>query len=180
MPFKTVHGWSFFCEGEASAGGFGVLQAALAGDPDYPKIAKKTPSIREVKEVREVRDDRPACFVILLSKKVNVGSPDVMRWSRYGYRPKKASGCCQPGADLRRSLGRPTTRMGKPTDRGKTPPHTRFTLPAHGQGVASDLWSALSLHWLCRGQGVVRLRRSRHVPRGQPASGIHKYKKQPL
>ncbi len=33
----------------------------------YPKIAKKTPSIREVKEVREVRDDRPACFVILLS-----------------------------------------------------------------------------------------------------------------
>ena len=25
-----------FYEGEASAGGVGVLQAALAGDPDYP------------------------------------------------------------------------------------------------------------------------------------------------
>ncbi len=49
-----------FYEGEASAGGVGVR-----GDPDYP--VKKTPSIREVKDVREVRDDRPACFVILLS-----------------------------------------------------------------------------------------------------------------
>ncbi len=64
------------------AGGVGVR-----GDPDYP--VKKSLSSREV---REVRDDRRACFVILLSWKVKVASPDVMRWSRYGYRPKKASG----------------------------------------------------------------------------------------
>ena len=33
----------------------------------YPIKAKKSPPIQEVKEVGEVRDDRPACFVILLS-----------------------------------------------------------------------------------------------------------------
>ena len=43
------------------------LRSALGGRRNYPIKAKKSPSIREVKEVREVRDDRPACFVILLS-----------------------------------------------------------------------------------------------------------------
>ena len=52
---------------EVDRKGVGVLQAALAGDSDYPKKSKKTLPIQEVKEVREVRDDRPACFVILLS-----------------------------------------------------------------------------------------------------------------
>ena len=35
-------------------------------DP-VPTKNKKSLSIQEVKEVGEVRDDRPACFVILLS-----------------------------------------------------------------------------------------------------------------
>ena len=36
-------------------------------EAELPDKSEKSPLIREVKEVKEVRDDRPACFVILLS-----------------------------------------------------------------------------------------------------------------
>ena len=55
--------------------------------PPRKKDAPRGGSL-SIREVREVRDDRSACFVILLSWKVKVASPDVRRWSRYECRPK--------------------------------------------------------------------------------------------
>ena len=92
---------------------------------NYPKIAKKSPPIREVKEVR---DDKAACSLIQLSQELDVGSPDVRRWSRYGYRPKKVS---EPGSRKRPLVG-PTTRgFMRPQVRPRRSRHVYAGRPAH-------------------------------------------------